>query len=156
MSKLQVRSAIPADWPTITDFNNRLAIETEDIQLDPDTLRQGVRAILSDSTRGQYFVACHQEQIVGQLLHTREWSDWRNGEIWWLQSVYVTADFRRQGVFRMLYEHARREAIAAKTVVGIRLYVDRDNAPAHATYHRLGMEKAGYFVMQEMFADRCV
>jgi len=154
MCELQVRSAVPDDWPTIADFNHRLAIETEDTHLDPETLRRGVRALLRDSARGRYFVACRGERIVGQLLHTREWSDWRNGEIWWLQSVYVAAEFRRQGVFRTLYEHVRRQAIAAETVVGLRLYVDHNNGPAHETYQRLGMERAGYFVMEEMFAER--
>src|SRR5687767_2743552 len=108
--KLQIRDATLADAATIADFNQRLAMETEDKRLDDATLRRGVQRLLADGTRGRYFVACRDGQIVGQLMITYEWSDWRDGQIWWLQSVYVVSECRRQGVFRQLHEHARRLA----------------------------------------------
>ncbi len=151
MSNSTIRPATIDDLEVIVDFNARIASETEDTTLDRDTLRTGVRALLDDPSKGRYFVACVDDQVVGQIMHTREWSDWRNGDIWWIQSVYVHADHRRQGVFAGLYRHLQRLAEAAPGVVGLRLYVEVENAPAQATYARLGMDDASYRVMQEIF-----
>ena len=150
MSEFTIRPAVPEDWPVIADFNCRLAGESEGKQLDPALVGDGVQALLADPLKGRYFVVCREENIVAQLMHTREWSDWRNGDIWWLQSVYVLPEFRRRGLFRMLYEHAFREAQNDANVVGLRLYVEQDNERAHETYSRLGMTRPGYFVMQKM------
>ena len=146
-----IRPATLADLETIVDFNVRLAAETEDTELDPGTVRQGVRGLLADGARGAYHVAC-QGGIIGQMMHTREWSDWRNGDIWWIQSVYVHADYRRQGVCRALYAHLRARAASDPRVVGLRLYVEHENARAQAAYAALGMRQGGYLVMQDLFA----
>lgn len=147
-----IRPATLDDLETIVDFNLRLAAETEDTGLDRDTVRRGVRALLADRAHGAYYVAC-KDGIIGQMMHTREWSDWRNGDIWWIQSVYVHPDHRRQGVCRALYEHVRAQAAADPGVVGVRLYVERDNARAQAAYAAFGMRPGGYLVMQDLFGD---
>ncbi|MEX0718708.1 MAG: GNAT family N-acetyltransferase [Planctomycetaceae bacterium] len=151
MSEFVVRAARLDDREAIVEFNCRLAEETEDLRLDRDTVSAGVAAVLADASRGRYFVACRNDRPVGQLMHTREWSDWRNGDLWWLQSVYVATEFRRRGVFRLLYEHALAEARREPGVVGVRLYVERHNARAHDAYRRLGMRETGYFVMEDLF-----
>ena len=148
---LLVRPAEVGDCEIIAEFNCLLAEESEDTHLDAATIRAGVQALLADSHKGRYFMACVGDRIVGQLMHTREWSDWRNGHIWWLQSVYVHPDFRRQGVFRRLYDHLVSEAEGDPNVVGIRLYVEPNNDHAQKTYRDLGMHQPGYFVMQRFF-----
>lgn len=154
MAALVVRAATVDDVPTIVEFNIRLAAETEGLALNRETLQQGVAGVLSDQARGSYYVACQGETVVGQIMHTREWSDWRNGDIWWIQSVYVDQAYRRRGVFRALYSFVRARAYAAPGVVGLRLYVEEDNETARETYHELGMDQASYLMMQELFADR--
>lgn len=151
IESLEIRPASPDDWRTIAEFNVRLAAETEDKQLVAATVEAGVQGLLSDSRRGRYFVACVADRIVGQLMHTFEWSDWRNGEIWWLQSVYVHPEFRRQGVFRSLNDHLARLAEGSPGVVGLRLYVEHENTPAQRTYQSLGMTDPGYRVMEQLF-----
>ena len=146
-----IRPALPCDLETIVDFNVRLAGESEGAALDRETLRNGVRAVLSDAARGAYYVACDAGEVIGQMMHTREWSDWRNGDIWWVQSVYVHPDFRRRGVCRALYAHLKGLAASDPGVVGLRLYVERENATAQTTYRGLGMRMAGYLVMQDLF-----
>lgn len=148
---MTIRPATPDDLPTIVEFNRRLALETEAITLSVEALTQGVRAALLDPLKARYFVAEIAGRIVGQIMHTREWSDWRNGHIWWLQSVYVHEDFRRAGVFRGLVEQLRAEAQAAPDVVGLRLYVERHNDRAAATYDRLGLPEAGYVVREQIW-----
>lgn len=148
---LSIRPAEAGDCEIIAEFNCLLAEESEDTHLDAEKIRAGVAALLADAHKGRYFMACVDGRVVGQLMHTREWSDWRNGHIWWLQSVYVHADFRRQGVFRRLYDHLVAEGEADPDVVGIRLYVEPDNHHAQKTYRDMGMEQPGYFVMQRFF-----
>jgi len=145
---LRIRPPTAHDVQTLVTFNQRLAWETEAKHLDPDTLRHGVQAVLADPQRGQYFLAEQAGQVVGQLLITREWSDWRNGWLWWIQSVYVRAEARRQGVFRALFEWVLQEAQRQGDVVGLRLYVENHNTAALATYHQLGMVDAGYRVLE--------
>ena len=154
MPRFVIRLATSDDAAIIADFNVRLADETEDTPLDRDLVTRGVRALLEDPARGRYFVACEDGAVVGQIMHTREWSDWRNGDIWWIQSVYIQRDHRRRGVFRMLHEHLKTLAQSDPGVVGLRLYVDDDNHTAHATYERLGMTAARYHVMEDLFAGR--
>ncbi|WP_029247275.1 GNAT family N-acetyltransferase [Schlesneria paludicola] len=146
-----IRAAEHADWKAIADFNSRLALETEGKRLAPETIEAGVRALLSEPRHGRYFVACSGDRIVGQMMHTREWSDWRNGEIWWLQSVYVSPDHRRHGIFRTLYRHLEQMAELDPGVVGIRLYVERENAKAIEAYKSLGLVDAHYAVMETIF-----
>jgi len=145
---LHVRQAQAADAPVLVDFNARLAQETEGKQLDPITVRQGVAAMLADTTKGVYWVAQEGGHVVGQLGVTREWSDWRNGWFWWIQSVYVHPDARRRGVFRALFDHVLEAARLDPEVIGVRLYVDHDNHAAQATYAKLGLEKTGYWLLE--------
>lgn len=152
-ARLQIRSAQFDDWPTIADFNMQLAYETEGKRLQPDTIAQGVRTLLSQPQHGHYYVACIQGRIVGQIMHTREWSDWRNGEIWWLQSVYVLSEFRQQGVFRALFAHLQGLAQNSPDVIGLRLYVERHNNRAQEAYLTLGLRQAGYVVMEHIFRN---
>ena len=152
---IEIRLAVRDDWPTIAEFNCCLAEESEGKQLDRQHVDPGVRAILDDPRKGRYLVASAQVgsaqgRLVGQLMHTYEWSDWRNGDIWWLQSVYVHPDFRRQGVFRALFDRLRSEAETDAGVVGLRLYVEEHNTRAHETYRSLGLNNGGYFVMEKM------
>lgn len=148
--EIHVRQADLEDWPVIADFNCRLAEESEGKSLDRPTVEAGVRSLLAAGHRGRYLLAAVDGRVAGQLMHTFEWSDWRNGDIWWLQSVYVLAEFRGRGVFRALFDHLIGEAQADPGVVGLRLYVEEHNRQAHAVYQRLGMQPAGYFVMERM------
>ena len=147
---IEVRAAVPEDWPIIVEFNCRLAEESEGKKLDRAHIEPGVRALLDDPRKGRYLLAISQGRVVGQLMHTHEWSDWRNGDIWWLQSVYVHPEFRRQGVCRALFEKLRSEAEADPGVVGLRLYVEEHNTRAHATYRSFDLLPGGYFVMERM------
>jgi GNAT superfamily N-acetyltransferase len=149
-----VRPARPADLETLVDFNARLALETEQKILDPRVLTIGVRAALHDSARLSYWVAENAGTVVGQAAITREWSDWRNGWIWWLQSVYVHPDHRGRGVFRALYQQIRREGRDQTDVIGLRLYVERGNHAAQRTYESLGMRSGGYDVYEELWPER--
>jgi GNAT superfamily N-acetyltransferase len=145
---LTVRSATSADAAVLVEFNRRLALETEDKILDPDVLAKGVAAGLADPHKGLYFLAEDNGDVLGQLMLTYEWSDWRNGWLWWIQSVYVRHDARRRGVFRLLYDHVRRAAEADPEVIGIRLYMERENEAARETYLRVGMNSTSYVVLE--------
>lgn len=144
MSELIIRRAELNDAATIQAFNKAIAWETEQKQLDDNVLSLGVRAVFSDSAKGFYTVAERAGELVGQALITYEFSDWRNGWYWWVQSVYVRTDARRSGVFRALFEHLKREATADASVIGLRLYVERENQRAQETYAALGMEEEQY------------
>src|SRR5436305_10217037 len=143
-----VRRAAAADAPVLVEYSRRLARESEGKALDPAVLAAGVAAALADPHKALYFVAEEGGAVAGQLMLTYEWSDWRNGWIWWIQSVYVRADARRRGVFRALFEHVRRLAASDPGVVGLRLYVERDNEAARQTYARLGLGPTGYLVLE--------
>lgn len=147
-SRLEVRTATARDESFVVDCNCRLAWETEHKQLDRPTVTLGVRAALADPAKARYFVACRDGLPVGQVMHTWEWSDWRNGVFWWLQSVYVLPEHRGGGVFRRLFEHVRELAEADPQVVGLRLYVEQANAAAQAAYLKLGMTDARYGVLE--------
>lgn len=144
-----LRRATPADAALIAEFNRLLALESEGVTLDPAVLAQGVAACLADPRKGVYHIAEVEGVVAGQIMTTTEWSDWRNGWLWWIQSVYVRPEHRRQGVFRALYEHVRRQAEEDPSVVGLRLYVEHGNHDAQATYSRLGMARTGYLVMEK-------
>jgi ribosomal protein S18 acetylase RimI-like enzyme len=149
--RLVIREADLDDTQRIVLFNQAMARETEGRELDRKTLTKGVESLLKNQARGRYFVAVKGEEVVGQVMVTTEWSDWRNGQVWWLQSVYVSKRHRRQGVYRMLHEHVR-EAARSESVIGIRLYVERDNLPAQETYSALGMVLSQYLMFEEMWA----
>ncbi len=146
-----IRTATPADLETLACWAEAMALETEGKMLDPATLRAGIAAGLADPRKARYFVAERGGSPVGTLMLTTEWSDWRDGWWWWIQSVYVAPDARRHGVFRALYAHVEAEARATPGVCGLRLYVENDNARAQATYAALGMRDAHYRVFEAEF-----
>ncbi|HEX7373618.1 MAG TPA: GNAT family N-acetyltransferase [Steroidobacteraceae bacterium] len=145
---VHTRPAEARDLDFIADGNSAMAFETEHKRLDPPTVRRGVQAAFDDPGRGRYFVAEIDGQVVGQMMITYEWSDWRNGVFWWIQSVYVVPQARRKGVFRALYDHVERLARNSAGVCGLRLYVEHDNIRAQQTYLGCGMFNAGYLVME--------
>ena len=142
--EVRVRQAEPGDADVIARFNGLMAEETEHRALDASVLGPGVRAVLGDPSKGIYFVAEIGGEVVGQLMITYEWSDWRNGNFWWIQSVYVKQEFRSRGVFRALFEHVRALAGQRNDICGIRLYVEESNERAKRTYEKLGLKKTGY------------
>lgn len=143
-----IRDATAADIDIIADGNCKLAWESEAKTLDPAVTRAGVSAAISDpGGRGPYYLACDGGDVIGQCQITREWSDWRNRWIWWLQGVYVRADRRGTGVFRALYEHVQAQARISGDVFAIRLYVERDNQLARAVYRKLGFAVEHYDMM---------
>ena len=144
MSDLSVRPASIEDLEIIVANNIAMARETEGKALDPDTVRRGTRAALKDPALGFYFLAERGGRVVGQLMITFEWSDWRDAVFWWIQSVYVAPEARRGGVYRALYQRVLEEARRAGNVCGIRLYVERHNAGAQATYRSMGMSPTVY------------
>lgn len=146
---IHIRSATPQDLDTVVRFNLGLASETEGKTLDHEILRTGVEAALSDLTRARYFLAEVDGEVIGQTMFTTEWSDWRNGYFWWIQSVYIDAAHRGRGVFRALYAYIRELAKHEPDVCGIRLYVDSDNHRAIKTYKNLGMDLTDYRVCEE-------
>lgn len=147
---LTIRAAGLADLETIVDFNAGIALETEALQLDRERLKAGVAALLADSGKGQYFVAIHADDLVGQIMFTKEWSDWRNGDFWWIQSVYVAPDARGRGVFSRLYRHVEAAA-HEQGARGLRLYVDNHNQQATRIYEKLGMKQSQYRMMEVDF-----
>ena len=150
--KPRVRTAGLRDLDALVAGNLALAEETERVRLDLDTLRQGIRVLLESRAPGRYWVAEIEGRVVGQLLMTFEWSDWRNRMVWWIQSVYVAPDARGRGVLRTLYDVVRREALASGSG-GLRLYVDMTNIRAQAVYAALGMNGEHYRVFEDMFAE---
>lgn len=145
---ITIREALPKDAATIAVFNIRMAMETENLRLDPNTIERGVKRVFEDKSRGEYYVAELRGVVVGCLMITHEWSDWRDGDMWWIQSVYVSPDARKLGVFRSLFAHVESLAREAD-VVAIRLYVDRHNAKAKESYQRMGLEITEYDVMHK-------
>jgi ribosomal protein S18 acetylase RimI-like enzyme len=148
MSDVIIRTATDADADTIAGNNVAMALETERRRLDPATVRAGVRRVLADPARGVYYVAQREGKVVGQLLITREWSDWRDGWFWWIQSVYVVPEARREGVYRRLYQHVVSEAHRQPDVRGLRLYADTENTRAQRVYESLGMQRARYHIYE--------
>jgi GNAT superfamily N-acetyltransferase len=150
-----IREAKPSDTATIADFNARMALETEHLNLDIERVRLGVHALISDPAKGAYFIAEIEAEgtatIVGQLLITYEWSDWRNGNFWWIQSVFVPEGYRGQGIFRALFNHVDHLAKGRNDVCGLRLYVDAQNDSARKTYERLGMKRTNYELFETDF-----
>jgi|SRR3954447_2960705 len=150
MTDIRYRDAVRADHAAIVDFQVAMAHETEDVTLDREICTKGVAAVFDDATRGRYYVAEHEGLTVGSLLITYEWSDWRNGNVWWIQSVYVVPELRGRGVYAGLYKHVQGIVEADSSLRGIRLYVDRRNTVAQQVYTRLGMNGEHYLVFEWM------
>lgn len=149
MSTLNIRPAERKDMAAIAEWNVAMAWETEQKKLDVQVLSRGVAAVLDEARRGFYLVAERDGGAMGCLLVTYEWSDWRNGDFWWIQSVYVTPDARRSGAFRAMYADVAQRAKQAGAV-GLRLYVETENLRAQRTYRELGMEQCHYFMYEQM------
>ena len=145
---ISVRKALYAEWEIIAGFQKKLALETENITLDASIVSEGVMAVFSDPGRGCYYVAETGRKIIGVLLTTFEWSDWRNGQIVWVQSVYVLPEYRSGGVFSGLFRHIRKIVETSKNYRGIRLYVDKTNKLAIEVYRRLGMSDDHYLLFE--------
>jgi len=140
---ISIRKAIPTDARAIIYFQVNMAWETEEMKLVPETVTRGVHAVFDDPSRGQYYVAENDGYVIASLLITYEWSDWRNSNVWWFQSVYVAPEFRRQGVFRKMYNYIRQLA-GEQDIAGLRLYVETRNTRAQKTYEALGMSSEHY------------
>jgi len=146
---MQIRLATLADAQVLVEFNCAMAAETESKNLLPEVIGAGVHSLLGNPAAGFYLLAEH-DSAVGSLMITKEWSDWRNGTFWWIQSVYVRPEFRRQGVYKNLYRHVQQLASKDPAVCGFRLYVERENERAQATYGALGMKQTHYLVFEEL------
>lgn len=153
MSEIRIREAAEADANTLAEYNRALALESEDRVLPADRVRRGVVHLLANRDLGIYYVAEADGAIVGQLGLTFEWSDWRNGMFWWIQSVYVHPDWREKGVFSALFRHVLDAARADGLICGLRLYAERDNDTALAVYRHLGMEITDYRMLEIDFSE---
>jgi len=154
--EIHVRPARITDLETLVEFNAAMAYETEKIKLDLDILSAGVKAVFDQPERGTYYVAVVNSKVVGQLLITPEWSDWRNRYFWWIQSVYVPTEWRQHGIFKRLYEYVSDLARQQSLVCGLRLYVEKNNLPAQNIYRHLGMTTGHYLIFEtELFPDHC-
>lgn len=149
--EVHIRAAAPSDGATVAEFNAAMALESEGIALDETILRAGVDAALADAAKAFYLLAEVAGSPVGQLMVTTEWSDWRNGWIWWIQSVYVVPERRRQGIYRRLYGRLLEMSEERGDVRGMRLYVMRENRVAKRTYEALGMSHSEYDLYETEF-----
>ena len=152
-SSITIRAATQADIPFLVESNAAMALETEHKVLDRAVLTRGTSSVLAESQRGFYRIAERDGYPVGCLMVTYEWSDWRNGDWWWIQSVYVTPQARRSGVFSALYADIETRARSTTAVVGLRLYVENENRNAQETYAALGMVDSGYRLLETGFVD---
>ncbi|MGY4514443.1 GNAT family N-acetyltransferase [Lysobacter sp. HA18] len=162
LGHLRVRDAVPTDAELLARWASTMAHETEHLELDPKIVLAGVTQGIADRAKAHYIVAVREVPLagaetiaepVGMLMTTTEWSDWRCGHWWWIQSVYVTPEHRRAGVFRALFSHVRALAASRRDVLGLRLYVERENDDAKATYTALGMQDAGYRIFETSTRD---
>jgi GNAT superfamily N-acetyltransferase len=147
---LIIRPAKPSEQDWLVDMQLRMAMESENLQLDRPTVTRGVAAVFDDAHKGQYYVAEAAGRPIACLLTLTEWSDWRNGNVLWIHSVYVLPEHRGQGVYRAMYEHLKQKVQADPNLKGLRLYVDRDNRPARAVYEKLGMNGEHYRLYEWM------
>ncbi len=145
---LKIRAAVLADAEIIAEFNCRLAMESEGRALEPAVIAAGVRVVLEGGGEAEYLLVENEGVVIAQLMLTREWSDWRNGWFYWIQSVFVAPEYRRQGVFSRLYQAAVARVESREDSVGLRLYVEAHNQKAQETYTKLGMRATGYEVLE--------
>lgn len=145
---MKIRRATLEDVNIIAEYNYNLAFETEDKKLDMNVLTNGVRVLIEDESKGIYHVCEIDGKVIGQIMYTFEWSDWRNGTFLWVQSVYVNKNYRGKGVFKSLYNHVKRMCDNNSNICGIRLYVERENYVAQKTYSSLGMKECNYHMYE--------
>ena len=146
---MQIRKARKDDIDALIAFNEAMAFETEGKKLFTGTLRKGVEAVFDDPQKGFYVVAEDAGRVVGGLMVTNEWSDWRNAWFWWIQSVYVNPEYRGKRLYSQLYDFVKREAASADNVCGFRLYVEKENAHAQRVYEKVGMAETYYLMYEE-------
>lgn len=146
-----IRDAKPDDARFLSKNNEYMAMETENRHLDPDIVARGVSILLNNPGRGRYLIAEYEGKPIGQCMITYEWSDWRCGDFWWIQSVYIEPEFRRKGVFTAMYSHIMNMADKSDLVAGVRLYVEKENIPAQQTYLKLGLNHAPYTMFESDF-----
>lgn len=149
-SDIFIRYAEEKDSESIIAFNLAMALETENLVLNKDLLASGVRSVIKDKNLGFYLVALHDEELIGSLMITTEWSDWRNGLFWWIQSVYVKPELRKQGVYKKMYEFVKRISSNETNICGFRLYVEKNNTSAQKVYKVLGMNETHYRLWEEI------
>jgi len=149
-ANFSIRQADLKDAESIAEFNRLMAFETEHKKLLPEVILAGVNTMIANPAHGFYLVAEGKDEIAGSLMVTTEWSDWRNGVVWWVQSVYVREEYRRQGIYRALYEQVKTQASDDPSVCGFRLYVEKDNVNAQKTYESLGMVETDYLMYEEL------
>lgn len=147
--KIKIRLAESQDAPALIEFNQAMAHETEGKYLDREVLTNGVETVFKNSSCGFYVVAEDAGKIVGGLMVTFEWSDWRNAWFWWIQSVYILPEYRGQSIYTMLYDFVKQKASEEKNVCGFRLYVEHDNLHAQKVYEKVGMQKSHYLMFEE-------
>lgn len=145
---IQIRPGLLFDIHVIADYQVKMAWETEQLKLDPPTVELGVTAVFDDPSKGKYWLAEVNGEVVGCLLTVPEWSDWRNGTVLWIHSVYVKPEFRKHGVFRKLYTHLRTMVESSSDLRGLRLYVEKANHPAQKVYESLGMSGEHYHLYE--------
>ena len=145
-----IQKAVPDDIEQLIDFQQRLAFETENVVLDAQTLRRGMKAMFDEPAKGIYYVVKENADIIGCHMITYEWSDWRNGTVWWLQSVYVIESHRKKGVFKMMYDNLVNTIKQDPQLVGLRLYADKTNERALKVYNAMGMDGSHYAIFEWM------
>lgn len=146
---MDIRLAVSEDAGRLVEFNQAMAMETEGKRLETQVLDAGVRSVFSDSDKGFYVVAEDGGEIIGGLLVTREWSDWRNNWFWWIQSVYIVKEFRGKQIYSKMYDFVKQKAESAGNVCGFRLYVEKENDHAQRVYKKLGMEETYYLMFEQ-------
>jgi ribosomal protein S18 acetylase RimI-like enzyme len=146
---MNIRIAQADDADSLVEFNQAMALETEGKRLDPEKITNGVAAVFKDESKGFYVVAEDDGKIVGGLMVTYEWSDWRNAWFWWIQSVYIRPEARGQRLYRRMYEFVKEHAEQAGNVCGFRLYVEKENTYAQAVYDAVGMRRSHYVMYEE-------
>lgn len=147
---IKIRPGLLFDVDVIADYQIKMAFETENMKLDPPTVKLGVSAVFDDPSKGKYWLAEVEGNVVGCLLTVPEWSDWRNGTVLWIHSVYVHPDFRKHGVYKALYTHLKTMVTEARDLRGLRLYVDKTNTRAQQVYESLGMNGEHYHLFEWM------
>lgn len=147
---ISIRSATPEDATHIIEFQQKMAMETENVRLDSDVLSEGLKCLFDDPAKGKYYVAQDDDEVIGCLMTTYEWSEWRCGNVLWIQSVYIKPAHRSKGVFKKMYEYIQRLVTPESGYRGIRLYVDKTNIAAQKVYEKLGMNGEHYQVYEWM------
>ncbi len=147
---MNIRIAKAEDAPDLIEFNQAMALETEGKRLEANVIQSGVEAVFDDEDKGFYVAAEEDGKIVGGLMVTFEWSDWRDNWFWWIQSVYILPDFRGRKIYSLLYKFVKDKAVEKGNVCGFRLYVEKENANARRVYEKLGMEASHYLMYEEM------